>query len=103
MSPLFGALLVTSRIAWVALGFMAQVIFSARFLIQWLASEREGSSVVPVSFWYLSLAGATLLLLYAVHRRDPVFILGQSAGLFIYVRNLILIRRHADGLERGDG
>lgn len=103
MSLLFGALLVPSRIAWVALGFMAQVIFTARFFIQWLASERRGSSVVPVSFWYLSLAGAALLLLYAVHRRDPVFVLGQSAGLFIYVRNLVLIRRDADGLEGRDG
>ena len=80
---------------WLALGFFAQLIFASRFVVQWLASERAKASVVPVSFWYLSLGGALLLLAYAIHRRDPVFILGQSTGAFIYLRNLYLIRRSA--------
>jgi len=76
---------------WLALGFVAQGLFSLRFLIQWVASERQKRSVVPVGFWYLSLLGSALLLIYAIYRRDPVFILGQSAGLFIYARNLFFI------------
>ena len=60
---------------WLILGFVAQGLFSARFLMQWFASERAGRSVVPLTFWYLSLSGSALLLLYAIHRRDPVFIL----------------------------
>lgn len=79
--------------AWLALGLTAQLMFSARFLIQWLASERQGSSVVPVAFWYLSIGGSSLLVIYAIHIQDPVFILGQAAGLLIYGRNLVLIRR----------
>ena len=78
---------------WLILGFVAQGLFSTRFLIQWFASERAGRSVVPLTFWYLSLCGSTLLLLYAIHRRDPVFILGQSTGIMIYLRNLHLIFR----------
>ena len=74
-----------------ALGFLAQGLFSARFLVQWIASERAGRSVVPFSFWLFSVAGGGLLLLYAVFRKDPVFILGQAAGLIIYMRNLFLI------------
>lgn len=76
---------------WIVLGFFAQAMFTARFLIQWIASERARRSVVPVAFWTFSLAGGALLLVYALHRRDPVFIIGQGAGLFIYTRNLILI------------
>jgi lipid-A-disaccharide synthase-like uncharacterized protein len=78
---------------WLGLGFFAQALFSARFLVQWLASERAGRSVIPVAFWYLSIGGATLLLLYALHRQDPVFSLGQGAGLLVYLRNLYLIRK----------
>ncbi len=78
---------------WLGIGFFAQLMFSARFLVQWLASERAGKSIVPLLFWYLSIAGSTLLLAYAIHRKDPVFILGQSVGIFIYSRNLYLIRR----------
>jgi lipid-A-disaccharide synthase-like uncharacterized protein len=78
---------------WLLLGFLGQAAFSARFLVQWLASERRRDSVVPVAFWWLSLAGGTLLLAYALHRRDPVFVLGQGAGLVVYLRNLVLIRR----------
>jgi lipid-A-disaccharide synthase-like uncharacterized protein len=63
-----------------------------RFVIQWLASERQGRSVIPVSFWYLSILGALVLLAYALHRRDPVFVAGQGLGVAIYLRNLYLIR-----------
>ena len=79
-----------------ALGFLAQGLFTARFLVQWIASERAGRSVVPLSFWYFSVAGGGLLLVYAILRRDPVFILGQAGGLVIYLRNLCLIYK-----ERG--
>ena len=78
---------------WLGLGFFAQLMFSARFLVQWLASERAGKSIVPLLFWHLSIAGSVLLLAYSIHRKDPVFILGQSMGIFIYSRNLYLIRR----------
>ncbi|MCB1369814.1 MAG: lipid-A-disaccharide synthase N-terminal domain-containing protein [Rhodobacteraceae bacterium] len=67
-------------------------MFSMRFLIQWISSERARKSVMPVAFWYFSLAGGAILLTYAIYRRDPVFILGQATGLFIYSRNLWLIR-----------
>ena len=68
-------------------------MFFLRFLVQWIASERRGESVIPIVFWYLSLAGGIILLFYAIHIRDPIFILGQSMGAFIYIRNLILIFR----------
>ncbi|MBY5940203.1 lipid-A-disaccharide synthase N-terminal domain-containing protein [Halomonas sp. DP5N14-9] len=77
---------------WLAVGFLGQALFSARFVVQWIASERAKRSVVPVAFWFLSLAGGVTLLVYAIHRRDPVFMLGQGAGLFIYLRNLTLLR-----------
>lgn len=80
-----------------AVGFGGQALFSARFVIQWLASERAGRSVVPELFWYFSLAGGATLLAYAVYRADPVFMLGQGLGLFIYARNLWLIRRERRG------
>ena len=80
---------------WVAVGFLGQAFFSARFLVQWLASERARRSVVPLAFWFFSLGGGATLLAYALYRRDPVFIVGQGAGLFIYVRNLVLIRRES--------
>ena len=76
---------------WLVLGFVAQALFSARFILQWIASERAGKSVMPVVFWYLSISGSVLLLAYAIYRQDPVFILGQSAGLIVYFRNLYLI------------
>lgn len=78
---------------WLGLGFTAQFLFASRFIIQWIASERAGRSIIPVLFWYLSIVGGALLLLYAIWRRDPVFILGQSTGLFVYGRNLYLIHR----------
>jgi lipid-A-disaccharide synthase-like uncharacterized protein len=77
--------------AWVLLGFVAQFFFSMRFVVQWVASERAKRSVVPVAFWFFSLGGGGLLLIYAIQRQDPVFIAGQSLGLFIYIRNLWLI------------
>lgn len=77
------------------LGMLGQVLFFSRFLVQWIASEKKRKSVVPLSFWYLSIGGGFLLLLYALWRKDPVITLGQLVGLFVYVRNLILIRRHA--------
>jgi len=88
---------------WIVLGFVAQALFTMRFVVQWLASEREKRSVVPIAFWFFSLGGGTLLLVYAIQRQDPVFIAGQAMGLFIYVRNLKLIfnerRRLASGAE----
>lgn len=79
--------------AWVVVGLLGQGLFTARFVVQWVFSEQRGESAVPVAFWYLSLAGGLVLLAYAVWRRDPVFVLGQAAGLFVYLRNLYLIRR----------
>ena len=76
------------------LGLLGQGRFFSRFLVQWLASEKTGKSVVPVSFWYLSIGGGGLLLFYAIWRKDPVIILGQLVGLFVYIRNLMLIYRH---------
>ncbi len=78
---------------WVVFGFAAQAVFASRFVVQWVASERRGYSFVPVAFWYLSLAGTFMLAVYALHRRDPVFILGQTLNTFIYLRNLMLIYR----------
>ncbi|MFT4783326.1 MAG: lipid-A-disaccharide synthase-like uncharacterized protein [Paracoccaceae bacterium] len=79
---------------WVMIGLGGQLMFTGRFLVQWIASERAGRSVVPLAFWYLSVFGGVILFAYALYRKDPVFILGQSMGLFIYARNLWLI--HAE-------
>lgn len=79
--------------AWVAVGFLAQALFSARFLVQWIASERAGRSVLPLAFWFFSIAGGVLLLVYALYRKDPVFIAGQALGLLIYARNVHLVFR----------
>jgi len=76
-----------------ALGFSGQIIFGTRFLIQWIASERKKESHIPVVFWYLSLVGGVMLLIYAMNKKDPVFILGQSCGVVVYTRNLLLIYR----------
>jgi lipid-A-disaccharide synthase-like uncharacterized protein len=77
--------------AWVILGFVAQALFTMRFVVQWIASERARASVVPVAFWFFSIGGGALLLVYALYRRDPVFIAGQALGLVVYVRNLYFI------------
>ena len=76
------------------LGMLGQVLFFSRFLVQWIASEKKGKSTIPISFWYLSIGGGGLLLFYAIWRKDPVITLGQLVGLFVYVRNLMLIHRH---------
>jgi len=73
---------------WIALGFMAQLLFTGRFLVQWIASERQNRMVIPIAFWFFSIGGGLLLLIYAIHRRDPVFIAGQAFGVFVYARNL---------------
>lgn len=78
---------------WVILGLFAQLMFSLRFLIQWIQSERKKESVIPVAFWYFSICGAFLLFIYGIHRRDPVIVLGASFGCLVYLRNLVLIRR----------
>jgi lipid-A-disaccharide synthase-like uncharacterized protein len=78
---------------WLIIGFGGQALFSMRFIVQWLKSERVKKSVIPLAFWYFSLGGGVLLTAYAIHRGDPVFIVGQSLGLFIYLRNLWLIYR----------
>jgi lipid-A-disaccharide synthase-like uncharacterized protein len=74
-------------------GIVGQCMFFSRFLVQWLISERRGTSTIPVVFWYLSMAGGCLMLTYALWRRDPVFSMGQATGLVVYIRNLMLIRR----------
>ena len=78
---------------WTIIGLVAQALFFGRFFIQWLASERKGESIVPVAFWFFSVFGGALLLIYAIHQRDIVFISGQAGGLVIYLRNLMLIYR----------
>jgi lipid-A-disaccharide synthase-like uncharacterized protein len=83
-----------TEFTWVMIGLTGQLLFTARFLVQWLASEREKRSIIPIAFWYFSLGGGMVLLSYAIWRMDPVFILGQSMGLVIYLRNLWLI--HAE-------
>jgi lipid-A-disaccharide synthase-like uncharacterized protein len=82
---------------WLALGFFAQAMFTARFLVQWIASERAGRSVIPVAFWFFSIGGGGLLLVYALYRRDPVFIAGQAFGVFVYARNLYFELRDRRG------
>jgi len=89
---------VTTDQIWLTIGLLGQACFSARFLVQWIASERRRRSVVPLAFWYFSIGGGLTLLAYAIYRRDPVFVLGQGAGLLVYARNLWLIRRAAASL-----
>ena len=78
---------------WLVVGLIGQGLFSARFFVQWLQSEKLKKSVIPSAFWYFSMAGGITLLAYAIHRRDPVFIIGQGTGLFIYFRNLQFLWR----------
>ena len=84
--------------AWVIVGYVAQFLFSMRFVVQWIASERAGRSVVPTAFWVFSIGGGLMLLCYAVYRKDPVFIIGQGFGTFVYIRNLQFVLR-----GRGEG
>jgi lipid-A-disaccharide synthase-like uncharacterized protein len=78
------------------LGFTAQALFASRFIVQWISSERRKRSHIPIHSWYLSLGGGSLMVLYGLLRRDPVIILGQAPALVVYIRNLVLIYRHAD-------
>ena len=79
---------------WLIIGFFGQFLFSMRFLWQWIKSEQKKMSVIPIAFWYFSLAGGVTLLSYAIYKQDLVFILGQGMGLLVYIRNLYLIKRH---------
>lgn len=90
------------EIIWVSLGMLGQILFSLRFVVQWIASEKAHRTVIPYSFWTLSIAGSVLLSAYAIYRKDPVFILGQTPSVFVYVRNIIL-QKGADrrGNEQG--
>jgi lipid-A-disaccharide synthase-like uncharacterized protein len=87
---------------WLVVGFVGQALFGMRFIIQWIISEKRGESVIPLPFWYFSIGGSVILLSYAIHKEDPVFILGQSLGSIIYIRNLILISRKKKRLANGD-
>ena len=78
---------------WIIIGFVGQALFGARFIIQWIISEKQGESTIPLAFWYCSIGGSIVLLTYAIHKQDIVFIVGQSLGSIVYIRNLILIDR----------
>jgi len=82
---------------WVLLGYAGQTLFAMRFIVQWVASERVGRSVIPVAFWFFSIGGGVLLFFYALYIRDPVFIIGQGLGLFVYLRNLYFVFRERRG------
>lgn len=84
---------LTRDAIWMGIGFLGQLLFSARFLVQWIASEKVKDSVIPTSFWYLSIGGGLILFAYALYRVDPVFIAGQGLGVFIYARNIYLLTR----------
>lgn len=87
---------MTRETLWLIIGFTGQAVFTGRFVLQWLYSEFKRRSVIPVGFWYLSMLGSALLLTYAIYRQDPVFIIGQSFGFLVYLRNLQLIARHQE-------
>ena len=82
---------------WLVIGLLGQAAFASRFLVQWIASERAGKSIVPMAFWYLSLTGSLILLSYAIHRMEAVFLLGQLPNAFVYSRNIALRRRETRG------
>ena len=92
---------MTTEYVWLGVGLLGQAFFSARFFVQWIASERAKQSVVPRLFWFFSVGGGMVLLAYAIYRLDPVFILGQAAGLFVYARNLYFIYRSPERLAHG--
>lgn len=87
---------MSTHTLWLVLGLAGQGIFAARFIVQWIVSERERQSVIPIAFWYLSMLGGVLLFMYAIYKRDPVFIIGQSTGVFVYGRNLWLIHKRRE-------
>ena len=84
-----------SEAVWISIGFLGQIAFFSRWLVQWIYSERRKKMGVPVAFWYLSLAGGLITLTYAIYRTDPVFITGQAVGAFVYIRNLMLIEKES--------
>jgi len=86
---------------WLLVGFLGQGLFSARFIVQWLVSERKKRSVIPLTFWYFSIFGGATLLVYSIHKQDPVYIVGQGMGLIVYFRNLYFILR-SPGSELAD-
>ena len=86
---------------WLIVGFTGQLFFTARFLVQWLTSERARRSIVPKAFWYFSIGGGITILCYAIHREDPVFIVGQASGLLIYLRNIYFLSRDTGTGLRG--
>ncbi len=98
---------MSAHAIWLGVGFLGQAFFSCRFRVQWLVSERRKRSIIPHAFWYFSLLGGATLLSYAIYKEDPVFIVGQGAGLLIYARNLYFIRRtvraKVDGERAGEG
>ena len=83
-----------TEMIWLGVGLLAQLMFSMRFIVQWIASERARRSIVPETFWYFSMVGGAMLFAYAIYRLDPVFMLGQGMGLLIYARNIYFIRAH---------
>jgi len=94
--------MLSTEALWLAIGFLGQGIFFMRWVVQWLASERSAESRVPIGFWYLSLIGGLITLTYALYRKDPVFIAGQSIGTLVYLRNLMLIYKSASGRSPGN-
>jgi len=92
----------TIETIWVGIGLLGQLLFTGRFLVQWICSESARKSVIPPAFWYLSMAGGVTLLSYAIYRGDPVFILGQSTGVFIYLRNIYFMRIEQKELAGSD-
>jgi lipid-A-disaccharide synthase-like uncharacterized protein len=94
---------MTAEQVWLGVGLLGQALFSGRFLVQWIASERRRRSVLPREFWFFSVGGGLALLAYAIHRLDPVFILGQAAGLAVYARNLYFIYRRPPAADLREG
>jgi lipid-A-disaccharide synthase-like uncharacterized protein len=90
----------TTELIWIGIGFLGQGVFFMRWVVQWIASEKHAESRVPIAFWYMSLIGGLITLAYAIYRRDPVFIAGQSVGAIVYLRNLMLIYRTNNGVTR---
>ena len=94
--------MIFSAQIWMIIGFIGQTIFASRFLIQWIVSERASKSIIPNIFWWISILGSFVLLSYAIHREDPVFIVGQSVGFLIYSRNLYLIKKEKTRKNKND-
>ena len=86
---------------WLLIGIVGQLMFTARFLVQWIASERAGKSVIPVVFWLFSIGGGLITLVYGIYRREPIIIMGQALSIFIYIRNLMLIFKNRGKTETG--